>query len=575
MGIHADKALWEAETDGVSLLETTIGDLLDKRAEDCPELEALVYKYPELGIDLRLDHRQYRDEANRVARGLLSLGIAPGEHIAVWATNLPEWALLQMAAAKIGAVLVTVNTNYRAAELEYVLRQGDVTTLFMMTRYRDNDFLEAVYAVAPELNQVQDPSVEVLSCEKLPVLKRVVLIGGDRQPGILPYERMLELGQVVSDEELRARQAGVKPGDLAQMQFTSGTTGFPKGVQMTHHGMVNNAHLSFSRLGVKAGDRMVTPMPFFHVAGSLLSLVGTLSVGAALIPLVAFDPLKQLELMASERCTITVGVPTMLIAILNHPRFSEFDLSSLQMVGSGGSPVPVSLMEQFSQKTGADVWIVYGMTETHCTITLSRPEDPFELKVGTVGRPLAHVSVKIANPRTGEPVGFGERGELCVRGFLQMKGYYKMPDKTAETIDAGGWLHSGDLATMNPDGYVNIVGRVKEMVIRGGENIFPAEIEAFLMRHPKVAEAQIVGVPDAFMGEELVALIKLRTGEQADETELREYCRAGISRQKVPKYFRFVEAYPLTASGKVKKFEIREQLIHEMGLEKVEKLRMA
>ena len=575
MGIHTDKAVWEAETEGLELLDLTIGDLLDQQAEAFSEAEALVYRYPEIGLTLRLTHRQYQAESDRLAKGLLALGMAPGEHIAVWATNVPEWALLQMAAAKIGAVLVTVNTNYRAAELEYVLRQGDVSTLVMIGHYRDNDFLEAVYAVAPELREVGDPATEALHGAKLPVLKRVVLIGPESRPGLLPYARLLELGEAVSDVTRRSRQAGVKPQDVAQMQFTSGTTGFPKGVRMTHHGMVNNARLSFARLGVQPGERYVTPMPFFHVAGSLLSLLGPLTCGATLIPLIAFDPAKHLELMAAERATHSAGVPTMLIAMLGHPRLADFDLSSLRQVGCGGSPVPVSLMEQVKEKMNTDVWIVYGMTETHCSITLSRPDDPFDRKAGTVGVPLAHTEVKIAHPVTGEALGFGERGELCARGFLVMKDYYRMPEKTAEATDADGWLHSGDLATMNAQGYVNIVGRVKDMVIRGGENIFPAEIEAFLMRHPKVAEAQVVGVPDAFMGEELAALLRLNAGEQADEAEVRAYCRANMSRQKVPKYVLFVDAFPLTASGKVKKFELKERLIKELGLEDLANLKMA
>jgi fatty-acyl-CoA synthase len=575
MGIQTDKAIWEAETEGLELLDLTIGGLLDRQAEAFPDREALVYNYPELGLDLRLTHREYRAEANRLAKGLMALGIAPGEHIAVWATNVPEWALLEMAAAKIGAVLVTVNTNYRAAELEYVLRQGDVTTLVMKREYRDNNFLEAVHSIAPELRETHDPANEELRSAKLPVLKRVVLIDAEAQPGFLSYAQVLRLGARISDDALHARQSSVKPGDIAQMQFTSGTTGFPKGVRMTHHGMVNNALLTCARLGLQAGDRIVTPMPFFHVAGSLFNLLGPLSHGATLIPLIAFDPAKQLELIAAERATHSLGVPTMLIAMLNHPRFAEFDLSSLRQVGSGGSPVPVSLMEQVKAQMKTDVWIIYGMTETHCTITFSRLHDPFELKAGTVGVPLAHASVKIANPVTGEPVSFGERGELCARGFLVMKDYYNMAEKTAETIDGDGWLHSGDLATMNEQGYINIVGRVKDMIIRGGENIFPAEIEAFLMRHPKVAEAQVVGVPDPFMGEELVALLRLKADEQADEAELRQYCRANISRQKVPKYIRFVTAFPLTASGKVKKFELKEQLIKELGLEGVAKQKMA
>jgi fatty-acyl-CoA synthase len=575
MALDPQKAVWKAETEGIDLIDLTIGDLLDQQAAAFSDHEALVYRYPEIGIDRRITYRAYRDEADRLARALMAIGVKQGEHIAIWAPNLPTWALLQMATAKIGAVLVTINTTYRASELEYVLRQGDVAMLFMVAQHRDNDLLESIYRVAPELAELHDPVENTLHCESLPVLRRVVVLDSEARPGLVALSQLLTLAETISEESRAARQRSVGPGDIAQMQYTSGTTGFPKGVQMTHHGMVNNARLTFRRLGIESADRFVTPMPFFHVAGSLAALIGALSVGATLIPLISFDPSKQLELISVERATFSIGVPTMLIAMVNHPRLAEFDLSSLRQIGTGGSPVPVSLVEQVSRDMNTDVWIIYGMTETHCTITLSRPDDPPEFKKGTVGTTLSHVSLKIANPQTGEPVGHGERGELCIRGFLVMKGYYNMAEKTAETIDSDGWLHSGDLATMNEQGYVNISGRVKEMVIRGGENIFPAEIEAFLMRHPKVAEAQIVGVPDAFMGEEVAALLRLKSGEIADETELREYCRANISRQKTPKYIRFVDSFPLTASGKVKKFELKAQLIKELKLEDVAALKTA
>jgi fatty-acyl-CoA synthase len=558
----------------------TIGELLDRQAEKHADREALVYNYPEIGLNLRLTYRQYKTEADRLAKGLIALGVAKGEHIAVWATNRPEWVLFQMAVAKIGAVLVTINTNYRASELEYVLRQGDVAMLVTITRHRDNSFLDSIYSIAPELRALTDPENEEVRCANLPALKRVVLVDGNaqqQQPGMLSYKQILQLGESISDEALRARQADVASEDVGQMQFTSGTTGFPKGVRMTHYGMINNARISFLRLGVKEGDRVVTPMPFFHTAGCVLSLLGSLAQGAAYIPLIAFDPAKQLELLAQERGTHSLAVPTMLIAMLNHPRFrsGEFDLSSLRQILCGGASVPIVLLEQAASEMDTDVSIVYGSTETHCTITLTQPKDEFRLKAETCGVPIAHTSVKIAHPQTGETLTFGERGEICVRGFHLMKDYYKMPDKTAETLDADGWLHTGDLATMTAEGYVNIVGRVKDMVVRGGENIFPAEIEAFLMRHPKIAEAQIVGVPDAFMGEEMVALLRLKSSDQASEEELRDYCRANISRQKVPKYIRFVTQYPLTASGKVKKFELREQLIKELNLEEISQLRTA
>ncbi len=584
MGIRSDRAIWEAESEGLEMIELTIGDLLDQQAAAWPDHEAVVYRYPELGLDLRLTYRQYRDEANQLAKGLLALGIEKGEHVAVWATNVPEWLMLMMALAKIGAVMVTVNTNYRAAELEYLLRQGDVSTLVMIAAYRDNSFLDAIYSIAPELKNIGDPAREELRRPQLPRLKRVILIGDTPQPGqtagLLPYSHAVALGASLTDEALQARQASVTPHDVSQIQYTSGTTGFPKGAMLTHHGVVNNALLSSLCWGIRADDRLVTPMPFFHVAGCILHALGALTRGATLIPLITFDPAKQLELMMAERATYSGGVPTMLIAMLNHPRFEagEFDLSSLRQIGSGGSPVPVVLMEQVKEKMGADVAIVFGQTEASPIITQTLPSDSFELKSATVGVPQPHTEVKIVHtsgPKTGEPAGFGEAGELLARGYLVMKGYYQMPDKTAETIDADGWLRTGDLATMNEKGYVNIVGRVKEMVIRGGENLFPAEIEAFLMRHPKVAEAQVIGVPDAFMGEELCALVRLKPGERAEEEELRAYCCANISRQKVPKYIRFVAGFPLTASGKVKKFELREQLITELGLEDVARLKTA
>jgi fatty-acyl-CoA synthase len=379
MGIHTDKAIWEAESEGLALLDHTIGDLLDKQAETFPEAEALVYNYPEIGLDLRLTYQEYRRETNRLAKGLMALGIAKGEHLAIWATNVPQWALLQMAAAKIGAVLVTVNTNYRAAELEYVLRQGDVATLVMIGAYRDNDLLDAIYAIAPELREVTNPATEELQCAKLPALKRVVFIGEQEQVGLLPYAQLLRLGESVSDEALQARQASVTGQEIAQMQFTSGTTGFPKGVRMTHHGMVNNAWLSFTRLGLQVGEGYLSPMPFFHVAGSVLSLLGPLSHGATLIPLITFDPAKQLELIATERAAHSIGVPTMLIAMLNHPRFAEFDLSSLRQVGTGGSPMPVALMEQVKAQMGADVWIAQtGESFRHHR----RPRQDFGFRVG-------------------------------------------------------------------------------------------------------------------------------------------------------------------------------------------------
>jgi fatty-acyl-CoA synthase len=577
MGIKGDRAIWEAESRGVELINLTIGELFDRQCAAIPDKEALVYNYPEIGLDLRLTYCQYQQEVTRLAKGLLSLGIEKGEHVAVWATNVPEWVILEIALAKIGAVLVTVNTNYRAAEIEYVLRQGDITTLFMIDEFRGNSYVDTLYRMAPELKALRDPVNETLQSAALPKLKRVILIGSNARPGMMLYSDVAPLGDSIADEMLGHRQSSLAPYDVIQMQYTSGTTGFPKGVMLTHHGILNQAHVSCAIGDLREDERYVTAMPFFHIAGSLGAILFSVYLGCTLIPLIWFDPEKELELLSGEKATLSFNVPTMLVAMLNHARFvaGEFDLLSLREVMTGATPVPVVLMEEVKARMGADCTIVFGLTESTGTVTATIQTDSFELKSSTVGVPHPYMDVKIADPVTGEPVGFGDPGELLARGFLVMKGYYNMPDRTAETIDSEGWLHTGDLATMNAEGYVNIVGRVKDMIIRGGENIYPAEIEAFLMRHPKIAEAQVVGVPCSFMGEEVAALLRLRAGETADEVEIIEYCRDGISRHKVPKYIRFVTSLPLTASGKVKKFELKEQLIKDLGLEEVAKQRTA
>ncbi|MEK6288973.1 MAG: AMP-binding protein [Acidobacteriota bacterium] len=577
MGIAGDRAIWEAESRGVDLIDLTIGELFDRQCESIPDKEALVYNYPEIGLDLRLTYRQYQKEVHQLSKGLLALGIPKGEHVAVWAANVPEWVMLEIALAKIGAVLVTVNTNYRWAEIEYVLRQGDVTTLFMIEEFRGNSYVDSLFRIAPELNSLTDPTRERLHSAALPELKRVILIGSQEKPGMMLYSQVAPLGEHIPDELLRRRQSSLDTHDVIQMQYTSGTTGFPKGVMLTHHGILNQTHVSCAIGDLRPNERYVTAMPYFHIAGSVGAILFSLYLGCTLIPLISFDPEKELKLLDGEKATLSFNVPTMLVAMLNHPRFlaGEFDLSSLREIITGATPVPVVLMEDVKARMGADCTIVFGLTESSGTLTETIQTDSFELKSSTVGIPHPHMDIKIADPATGEPVQFGESGELMARGFLVMKGYYNMPDKTAETIDVDGWLRTGDLATMNSAGYVNIVGRVKDMIIRGGENIYPAEIEAFLMRHPKIAEAQVVGVPDSFMGEEVAALLRLKGDETADEAEIIAYCRDGISRHKVPKYVQFVTSFPLTASGKVKKFELKEQLIKELGLEEVAKQRTA
>ena len=577
MGIASDRAIWEAESRGIELISLTIGELFDRQCQSIPDKEALVYNYPEIGLDLRLTYAQYHREVTRLAKGLLAIGIQKGEHVAVWATNVPEWVMLEIALAKIGAVLVTVNTNYRRSEIEYSLRQGDVSTLFMIEGFRGNSYADSMYRIAPELKALTDPIHQRLDSAALPDLKRVILIGSDSQPGMMLYSHLAPLGERVSDEALQQRQSSIDPHDVVQMQYTSGTTGFPKAVMLTHYGILNQTHVTCSIGELRPNERFVTAMPYFHIAGSVGAIMFSLYLGCTLIPLISFDPEKELKLLDAEKATFSFNVPTMLVAMLNHPRFAagEFDLSSLREIITGATPVPVALMEEVKVRMGADCTIVFGLTESTGAVTETIQSDTFELKSSTVGIPLPHMDIKIADPVTGEPVGFGQSGELMARGFLVMKGYYNMPAKTAETIDAQGWLHTGDLATMNAAGYVNIVGRVKDMIIRGGENIYPAEIESFLLRHPKIADAQVVGIPDSFMGEEVASLIRLKPGEEAEEAELLDYLRDGISRHKIPRHIRFVTSFPLTASGKVKKFELREQLIKELGLEDVSKQKTA
>ncbi len=572
MSIKDNLAHWEAEDFGVDLIELTLGNLMDQRAAEIPDKEALVYNYPEIGLEMRLNYREYQARVNRLARGLMALGVQKGDHVAVWATNVPEWIFLQMALAKIGGVIVTVNTNYRAAEIEYVLRQGDIAWLFLIEEFRGNTYLESIYSILPALRSAPDGSretVQSIAAEILPRLRRIILIGNQPRPGIALFDEILELADQVTEAEMAQRQKSVSPHDVVMMQYTSGTTGFPKGVMLTHYNLVNQSRVACTRGDLDHTTRYVTAMPLFHIAGSLGGTIYSLYLGCTLIPLIAFDPVKHLELFEKEKGSFTFAVPTMLIAMLNHPRFGEFDLSSVKSIFTGATPVPVPLMEQIKNVIGADCSIVFGMTETTGAVTQSFNTDGFELKAATVGLPQPHTSIKIINAYTGETLGIGESGELCSKAFSNMKGYYNMPEKTAETIDEEGWLHSGDLAVMRADGYINIVGRVKDMIIRGGENIYPAELEGFLMRHPKLAEVQVVGIPDPFMGEEVCALIRLKSGESAEEDEIRAYCKEHISRHKVPKFFRFVDSFPLTASGKVQKFKLREMLIKELNLENV------
>jgi fatty-acyl-CoA synthase len=579
---------WQAESEGVELLDTTIGDLLDRRAVELPSQEAIVYScYPEFGdaLNIRWTYDEYRKRANQIAKGLLALGLKKGDHIAVLAANVPEWPLLMMAAAKTGLVLVTVNPVLREAEIEYILKQGDVQALFFMARVRDYDHLATIHSlITPEAHNGK------VTSERLPQLRYVSLIGMT-PPGLLEQERwrpvlldeVIAAGAAVSDEALAQQQSSVSPSDSATLIYTSGTTGFPKGALLSHRGLVSDAVLTAERLApyaqreglTRTQVRSCSTFPFFHVAGIVVGMLMPLYEGGTAHALVAFDPLKVIQVMSLEGCHLYIGVTTMILALLAHPDLDAYDLSTLKVVLTGGAPVPLVMVEQVQARIGADVVIVFGQTESSCCLTSTLLGDPYELKAATVGRALPYIDIKIIDPVTAEVTLVGERGELCARGLLVMVGYYKMPEKTAETIDGNGWLHTGDLATMNAQGYINIVGRIKDMVIRGGENLFPTEIENVLIRHPKVADVQVLGVPDAFFGEELLAVVVTKAGEHLSEQEVRDYCRGHIGHQKVPRYVQFVESYPMTASGKVQKFVLREQAIKILGLEEAANIKTA
>ncbi|MEO7019940.1 MAG: AMP-binding protein [Ktedonobacteraceae bacterium] len=574
------RSYWQADTASEPLLNMTIGDLLDRQADTFPARDAVVYSgYPEFGgaLDIRWTYQEYRTRANAVAKGLLALGLNRGDHIAIWAVNIPEWILIQMAAAKVGLVLVTMNPLLRGAELEYILQQGDIQALFFMASIRDHDCLATIRTLTTPGSQDG-----VVSSERLPMLRYVSLLGAP-PAGLLEHDgwrptlcaEMVAGGTQVSDETLHKRQVSVMPLDPAMMLYTSGTTGFPKGALLTHSGLLNDAAFFFLRMKLEKHFRSCVLVPFFHVFGCMGYNLGSLYAAGTLHPLLAFDPLKSMQIISSEQCTFTGGVPTMLIAMLHHPDFAKYDLSSLERVVCAGAPVPVSLMEQVKERIGADVVIAFGQTENSGAITLTLPDDPFELKAATVGIPYPYTDVKIIDPVSGAVLPVGERGEICCRGVIVMQGYYKMPEKSAEAVDSDGWLHTGDLATMDARGYINIVGRIKEMVIRGGENLFPREIEEFLSRHTKIADVQVLGVPDLFFGEELLAVVLPKEGAQIMEEELRTYCTGAISKQKIPRYFQFVESYPMTGSGKVQKFVLRERAIKVLGLEEAAHIKTA
>ncbi|WP_129126076.1 AMP-binding protein [Geomonas oryzae] len=542
-------------------INLTVGALLDDIAGKFPDNEALIY----VERGLRYTWREFNERCRQVAKGLLRLGVKKGDHLAIWAYNVPEWVTLQFATAKIGAVLVTVNTSYKSAELDYLLRQSDSSVLFMVQGFKDTNYVETLSSVVPELATSKPGE---LKSAALPCLKHVVFIGEGAPDGMINFEKIVELGREVSDAELAAVEATLHVNEVINMQYTSGTTGFPKGVMLTHHNVINNGFNIGECMRFTENDRLCIPVPFFHCFGCVLAVMACVTHGTTMVPVEIFDPLKVLQAIEKERCTAVHGVPTMFIAELEHPRFQEFDLTSLRTGIMAGSNCPIEVMRRVIRDMHAsEITIAYGQTESSPVITQTRTDDPIELKVSTVGRVLPNVELKIVDIETGAELPPGKQGELCTRGYLVMKGYYKMPEETAKAIDTDGWLHTGDLAVMDENGYCKITGRIKNMIIRGGENIYPREIEEFLYSHPKISDIQVYGVPDRKYGEQVMAAIVLKQGSEMTEDEVKEFCRGRIANYKIPKYVRFVDSYPMTASGKIQKFKLREMAIRELQLE--------
>ncbi|HEX2769788.1 MAG TPA: AMP-binding protein [Geobacteraceae bacterium] len=545
-------------------LEFTVGGLLDHIAGRFPENDALVY--PERGV--RYSYSAFNEVCRQTAKGLLRLGIKKGDHLSIWAYNVPEWVILQFATAKIGAVLVTVNTSYKSVELEYILNQSDSSTLFLVKSFKDTDYVQTLYEVVPELKQAEPGQ---LASARLPRLKNIIFIGAETPAGMFNFQRLMEVGRDVPDAELTAVEATLHNHEVINMQYTSGTTGFPKGVMLTHHNVINNGFNIGECMEFTEKDRLCIPVPFFHCFGCVLGVMACVTHGSTMVPVEIFDPLKVLQTIEKERCTAVHGVPTMFIAELEHPEFARFDLTSLRTGIMAGSTCPIEVMKQAIRDMHvSEITIAYGQTEASPVITQTRTEDPIELRVATVGRALPDVEVKIVDIETGAVLPPGKQGELCSRGYLVMKGYYKMPEETAKAIDADGWLHTGDLAVMDENGYCKITGRIKNMIIRGGENIYPREIEEYLFTHPKISDVQVYGIPDRKYGEQVMVSVILKKGMEMAEDQVRAFCKGRIANYKIPKYVKFVSSFPMTASGKIQKFKLREMAIKELHLEETE-----
>jgi len=532
--------------------EITLGRILDETVARHPDREALIY----VDRDFRLTWRQFAAVVDRMAKGLMAIGIKRGEKVAVWATNVPYWVTLQFATAKIGAVLLTVNTSYKSEELRYLLQQSECENLFVIDGFRDTDYVQVVGELAPELRTCQRGE---LRSAAFPHLRRVFFLGQEKHRGMYSVPEVLSLAAMVTDEEYAARQAELDPHDVVNMQYTSGTTGFPKGVMLTHVGIGNNGYWIGENQLFSSDDRVCIPVPLFHCFGCVLGVSACVNHGATMVILETFKPLDAMAAIDQEKCTALYGVPTMFIAILDHKLFNRFDYSSLRTGIMAGSPCPVPIMEKVMQLMNMrEITICYGLTESSPVMTQTRTDDDIRRRTATVGRAMPAVEVMVVDPETGEECPRGTPGEVCCRGYNVMKGYYNKPEATADAVRPDGFLRSGDLGVMDGDGYLAITGRLKDMIIRGGENIYPREVEEFLYTLDGVADVQVVGVASRKYGEEVAAFIIQKPGANLAPEDVRDACRGKIAWHKIPKYVAFVDGYPMTASGKIQKYKLRE-----------------
>ena len=554
---HTGTYPWKKET----LIEKTFPQVLDTMVENYPDQLAVKFTT----LDYTRTYSQFRDDVDEFARALVSLGVRAGSKVTIWATNVPQWFLTFWATTKIGAVLVTMNTAYKIHEAEYLLRQSDTHTLVMIEGYRDSNYKQIVGELCPELagNKPGQP----LHSKRLPFLRNVITVGF-RMPGAMTWEESLEYAPRTPVEEIRRMAAAVDINDVCNMQYTSGTTGFPKGVMLTHYNIVNDGKMIGDGMDLSTADRMMIQVPMFHCFGMVLAMTATMTHGGTILPLPYFSPKSSLACIHNEHITAFHGVPTMFIAMLGHPDFPKTDFSHMRTGIMAGSPCPIAVMRDVVEKMHMpEIVIVYGQTEASPGCTMSRTSDPLEVRVATVGSAFPEIECKIVDPETGEDCPDEVIGEFVARGYNIMKGYYKMPKATAAAIDKDGWLHTGDLACRTPEGNYRITGRLKDMIIRGGENIYPKEIEEFIYTHPKVSDVQVIGVPDKAMGEEIMACIILKEGETMTVEEMKTYVRDHMAKHKVPKYIDFVDGFPMNDAGKIQKYKMREMAVEKLGLQ--------